>query len=44
MFQLVQDEQPRIARLEDTRESCLEYWEHYKKLTPWEGVMAGYWI
>ena len=44
MFQLVQDEQPRIARLEDTRESCLEYWEHYKKLTPWEGVMVGYWI
>lgn len=44
LFQLVQDEQPRIARLEDTKESCLEYWEHYKKLTPWEGVMVGYWI
>lgn len=43
-FQLVQDEQSRIARLEDTKESCLEYWEHYKKLTPREGVMAGYWI
>lgn len=43
-FQLVEDEQPRIARLEDTRESCLEYWEHYKKLTPWEGVLVGYWI
>lgn len=44
LFQLAQDEQPRIAKLEDTRESCLEYWEHYKQLTPWEGVMAGYWI
>lgn len=44
LFQSAQDEQSRIAKLEDTRESCLEYWEHYKQLTPWEGVMAGYWI
>ena len=44
LFQFVKDEQPRIAKLEDNRESCLEYWDHYKKLTPWEGVLAGYWI
>ena len=28
MFRLIEDEQPRIANLEDNRESCLEFWEH----------------
>lgn len=44
MFQFADDEKSRIAKLEDNSESCLEYLEHYKKLTPWEGIMAGYWI